>query len=299
MDLKQECSACRQDGVGPWLSMCPFCGTDRQPLFSLDEDGFLCEVDGDRILDETHWILDFCERWEWQAFCVSRDGDGAVRGLRRTCMEWNDNANEGWCHARKTVLLKNPTAFSKMPRLALKCAKIMRSSLFHVWPTIPRGGRRDRPRDDFGDFNRFETDYYVNLGLMNGENISRGSFVMEKDTLHFVRQSLHLSYERNEDAAVGDMLNFIGDMQWTECLGKDRPDDYDLSGRLVDRWSVPLVILKPEDKLRLDDMLFATLEGVNANVVIDPPRESPVRESPARESPVKQAFVPGFLDKRR
>ena len=264
MDLKQKCSECGESGVGPWLSMCPYCGQDIPPLLSVDDEGFLCELNGDKILDDTHWILDFCKEWEWQAFCVSRDGNGNIRGLRRTCEEWDDNSNKGWCFARKTVSTGNPSSFARTQQFANKCAKILKSSLFHAWPCV----HQRYPGE-------FETDYYVGLGLKNGEDITPGSFVIEKDTLEFVKKALQ--YSETGDTKVDELLTFIDELDIVECLGKERPSDFDLSRKLVDRWSIPLIMLKSTDKSKLDEIF-----------------KSDARK---KETKILPAFKPGFLNK--
>lgn len=258
MDLDQfctnpECGHLEQFGikctVGPWCDCCPFCVEDRQPQFLISDTGFLCELNGERILDPSHWVLDFCKKQEWQAFCVSKDGSGNVCGLRRTCEEWEDNSNKGWSFARRTVKFRdnfrNPSTFAKKPNFVKNLAVILSASVFHVWPS-------DRQRDP--DSVEYETDYYVNLGLKNGEDIQPGSFVIEEDTFIFVDEVLHYG-ESALDAKGEALLKYFNELNVVQCLGKDRPDDYDISRKLVDRWSVPLIMLKETDKTRLDQIL--------------------------------------------
>ena len=258
MDLDQfctnpNCGHLDQFGVkctvGPWCDCCPFCVEDRQPQFLISDSGFLCELNGDKILDASHWILKFCKKQEWQAFCVSKDGSGNVCGLRRTCEEWDDNSNKNWSFARRTVKFRdnfrNPSTFAKKPNFVKNLAVILSASTFHVWPS-------DQQRDP--EFVEYETDYYVNLGLKNGEDIQPGSFVIEEDTFIFVDEVLHFG-ESALDAKGEALLKFCNELNVVQCLGKDRPDDYDRSGKLVDRWSVPLIMLKETDKTRLDQIL--------------------------------------------
>lgn len=262
MDLDQfctnpNCGHLKQFGVkctvGPWLDYCPFCVEDRQPQFLISDTGFLCELNGEKILDPSHWILEFCKKQEWQAFCVSKDGSGNVCGLRRTCQEWEDNSNKDWSFARRTVEFRdnfrNPSTFAKKPNFMGKLARIISASTFHVWPS-------DRQRDP--EFVEYETDYYVQLGLKNGEHIQPGSFVIEEDTFIFVDEVLTQSFgESTLDAKGKALLKFWNEVKVVQCLGKDRPSDYDISGKLVDRWSVPLVVLKENDKTRLDQILHS------------------------------------------
>jgi hypothetical protein len=124
-------------------------------------------------------------------------------------------------------------------------AVILSASVFHVWPS-------DRQRDP--DSVEYETDYYVNLGLKHGEDIQPGSFVIEEDTFIFVDEVLHYG-ESTLDAKGGALLKYFNELNVIQCLGKDRPDDYDKSRKLVDRWSVPLIMLKETDKTRLDQIL--------------------------------------------
>lgn len=258
MDLDQfctnpNCGHLDQFGVkctvGPWCDCCPFCVEDREPQFLISDSGFLCELNGDKILDASHWILKFCKKQEWQAFCVSKDGSGNVCGLRRTCEEWDDNSNKNWSFARRTVKFRdnfrNPSTFAKKPNFVKNLAVILSASTFHVWPS-------DQQRDP--EFVEYETDYYVNLGLKNGEDIQPGSFVIEEDTFIFVDEVLHFG-ESALDAKGEALLKFCNELNVVQCLGKDRPDDYDRSGKLVDRWSVPLIMLKETDKTRLDQIL--------------------------------------------
>lgn len=258
MDLDQfctnpNCGHLKQFGikctVGPWIDCCPFCVEDRQPQFLIDDSGFLLELNGEMILDPSHWILKFCKKQQWQAFCVSKDGSGNVCGLRRTCEEWEDNSNKGWSFARRTVEFRdnfrNPSTFAKKRNFVKDLAVILSASVFHVWPS-------DRQRDP--EFVEYETDYYVNLGLKNGEDIQPGSFVIEEDTFIFVDEVLRYG-ESALDAKGKALLKYFKELDVVQCLGKDRPSDYDISGKLVDRWSVPLIMLKETDKTRLDQIL--------------------------------------------
>jgi hypothetical protein len=96
----------------------------------------------------------------------------------------------------------------------------------------------------------------VGLGLKNGEDITPGSFVIEKDTLEFVKKALQ--YSETGDTKVAELLTFIDELDIVECLGKERPSDFDLSRKLVDRWSIPLIMLKSTDKSKLDETLCPT-----------------------------------------
>lgn len=272
--LLQKCSECGESPIGPWQCTCPFCGINRRPLFSIDDDGFLCELDGNKIVDGKHWILEFCNKWEWQAFCVSRDGSGNICGLRRTCEEWDDNSNKGWCFARRTVSRRNAASFSKKPKLAHNCVKILKSSIFHVWPSVPQRYP-----------GQCETDYYVNLGMKNGDEISHGSFVIERDTFEFVKEALRLGRPTEND-----LRRFLDELKIPEheCLGKERPDDYDISGELVDRWSISLILLRAEQKSRLDEIFQSMKTDEEIVNDVDPGFRS-----------WRPAFVPGFLNGKK
>ena len=103
-DLTFRCLECGGEACPPWTTYCPLCAAERDAILSVDDEGFACELDGRRIVDEGHWLLDFCRHHEWQCFVVSRDPyNDSVRGLRRTCEEENDNSNQGWSRTRRCV----------------------------------------------------------------------------------------------------------------------------------------------------------------------------------------------------
>ena len=243
------CQKCGNDGIGPWLDYCPLCIEERQPSMKLDDEGFLCALDGTRILDENHPLLAWARKLDWQCFAVSRDGKtGRVRGLRRTCQEWDENANKAWSRTRRRVRgVPRENAYGNTTR---DCAEMLRSSLFHVWHTVPQRFE-----------NQCETDYYVNLGLIapgwqttEYEDIGPGFYVIEADTFEFVQRRIRSIMEHDPKARLVHDFIFGGDLQWFRAAGKDRPDAF--NERLVDRDSVSLMALTP----RKSDTFFENFD---------------------------------------
>ena len=242
MENDDACERCGNVGVGAWLTLCPFCGVERQPSITLDDEGFACDATtGTRILDEHHPVLAWGRRYEWQCFVVSRHGKtGHVRGLRRTCVEWNDNPNKAWSRTRRRV--RGVPAEKAYGATVRDCVEMIRSSLFHVWSTVPQKFP-----------GQCESDYYVNLGLIaptwqttDYEDIGPGFYVMERDTFEFVADKLKTLRSSGDPRAkvVYDFV-FGGDLEWFRAGGKERLDDY--GQRLADRDTVSLMALAPRE----------------------------------------------------
>ena len=231
-------------------------------LTRVDDEGFVCEHDGTRITDENHPVLDLCRRESWQCFAVSRDPYlGSVRGLRRTCEEATDNSNKAWSQTRRRVT--GVPAEGAWGETALDCAKMLRSSIFHVWETVPARWE-----------GQCESDYYVDLGIVcpgwqgyEGD-ITPRFFLIEADTFEAVKKKLELLKARATDPLVDTLYDFMygGELRWLRAAGKERSEEY---GSLRDHGTVSLMALTPrEDQTFLetfDKMIEALMFAVIFN----------------------------------
>jgi len=249
-DLTFRCLECGGEACPPWTTYCPLCAAERDAILSVDDEGFACELDGRRIVDEGHWLVDFCRHHEWQCFVVSRDPyNNSVRGLRRTCEEENDNSNKAWSRTRRRVT--GVPAEKAWGKTAVECVEMLRSSLFHVWETVQ---------------GRFESDYYVDLGIIcpdwqttRYEDIAPRFYIIETDTFEAVKKKLELL--RTRDPAGLCAYNFIygDDLCWLRAAGKERSSDF---GSLRDHGTVSLMALTPRENksfLHKFDELIALL----------------------------------------
>ena len=222
-DLTFRCLECGGEACPPWTTYCPLCAAERDAILSVDDEGFACELDGRRIVDEEHWLLDFCRHHEWQCFVVSRDPyKGSVRGLRRTCEEQNDNSNKAWSRTRRRVT--GVAAEGAWGKTVLDCAKMLRSSIFHVWKTVPEG--------------QCESDYYVDLGIvcpgwqgMDEGDIAPCFYIIETDTFEAVKKKLELLRARRFvdfrfTVQIHELYTLFYDGSWLRAAGKERSDDH-------------------------------------------------------------------------
>lgn len=225
-------------------------------LTRVDDEGFVCGRDGARIVDENHPLLALCQKERWQCFVVSRDPyNDSVRGLRRTCEEENDNSNKAWSRTRRRVT--GVPAEKAWGKTVVECVEMLRSSLFHVWETVP--ARWD---------GQCESDYYVDLGIVcpgwqtaRYEDIAPRFYIIETDTFEAIKGKLELL--RKRDPAGELVYNFIygDDLCWLRAAGKERSSDY---GSLRDRGTVSLMALTPRENesfLQKFDELIALLRA--------------------------------------
>ncbi len=227
-------------------------------LTRVDDEGFVCEHDGTRIVDENHPVLELCRQERWQCFAVSRDPYlGSVRGLRRTCEEATDNSNKAWSQTRRRVT--GVPAEGAWGETALDCAKMLRSSIFHVWETVPARWE-----------GQCESDYYVDLGIVcpgwqgyEGD-IAPRFFLIEADTFEAVKKKLELLKARATDGLVDALYDLMygGEWRWLRAAGKERSEEY---GSLRDHGTVSLMALTPrEDHTFLEtfDKLIQTFDKI-------------------------------------
>ena len=253
-DLTFRCLECGGEACPPWTTYCPLCAAERDAILSVDDEGFACELDGRRIVDEGHWLLDFCRHHEWQCFVVSRDPyNDSVRGLRRTCEEEDDNSNKLWSRTRRRVT--GVPAEKAWGKTVVECVEMLRSSLFHVWETVQ---------------GRFESDYYVDLGIVcpgwqtaRYEDIAPRFYIIETDTFEAIKKKLELL----RTDPVGELVyNFIygDDLCWLRAAGRNRSDDGRTNrGSLLDHDTVSLMALTPRNESFLPkfDELIALLRA--------------------------------------